>query len=130
MQAKPADEFCLSLRHQYAERGGLSKKQMEGLKGKALRIPGIHPGRLATLEAIIKKKHVTHRSSVTVVAAEPEKDSATEQMISGILEKYPGHKRVLFFKTKFEKDGVLSPAEKTELEKFDLLLLKKKNTGL
>jgi len=129
LQARPADEFCLSLRHQYTERGGLSKKQLEGLQGKALRIPGIHPGRLATLEAIIKKKHVTHRSAVTAAPAAPEKDNATEQMIWGILEKYPAHKRVLFFKAKFDKDGALLPAEKAELEKFDLLLLKKKNPG-
>jgi hypothetical protein len=45
-------------------------------------------------------------------------------MINEILAKYPSHKRVLLFKTKFEKDGKLIIAEKEELEKFHKLLMK------
>jgi hypothetical protein len=125
LKARPEDDFCISLQRQYAERGGLSKKQLEGLQGKAARIPGIHPGRMATLEAIIKKKHVTHRSTVTLTPAGAEKDILSGEMISGILEKYPGHKRVLFFKNKYDKDGILPAVEKAELGKFYALLVKK-----
>jgi hypothetical protein len=125
LKAKPDDVFCKSIQIQYIERGGLSKKQLEGLYGKAQRITGIHPGKLATLEAIIKKKHVTHRSTVTLVPAVEVKDLDTEKMIQEILEKYPQHKRVLLFKSKFEKDGKLIILEKVELEKFHKLLMKK-----
>jgi hypothetical protein len=124
LKAKPDDSFCKSIHMQYIERGGLSKKQLEGLQGKAQRIEGIHPGKLATLEAIIKKKHVTHRSTVTITKVEEQKDEAAGKMISDILEKYPQHKRVLLFKSKFEKDGKLIVAEKEELEKFYKLLMK------
>jgi hypothetical protein len=124
LKAKPEDNFCKSIKIQYMERGNLSKKQLEGLQGKAQRIEGIHPGKLATLEAIIKKKHVIHRSTVTVTKKEEEKDETAGKMINEILEKYPSHKRVLLFKTKFEKDGKLIIAEKEELEKFHKLLMK------
>lgn len=123
LEAKPGDVFCKSLQQQYAERGGLSKKQLEGLQGKALRIPGIHPGRLATLEAIIRKKHITHRSAVSANKVAEEKDHVSGQMISAILEKYPGHKRVLLFKAGYDKAGKLSATEKTELTKFYNLLI-------
>jgi DNA repair protein RadC len=124
LKAKPDDSFCKSIQMQYIERGGLSKKQLEGLQGKAQRIEGIHPGKLATLEAIIKKKHVTQRSTATITKVEEQKDEAAEKMINDILEKYPEHKRVLLFKSKFLKDGKLVIAEKEELEKFHKLLMK------
>jgi hypothetical protein len=44
-------------------------------------------------------------------------------MVNDILEKYPQHKRVLFFKMKLEKNDELLPLEKTELEKFFKLLV-------
>ncbi len=123
LREKPEDGFCQSLQQQYRERGGLSKKQLEGLMGKAEKISGIHPGRLATLEAIIKKKHVTHRSQVTKVQAEPEKDDEAGVMLTAILEKYPQHKRVMLFNSNFEKDGKLSGADKEELVRFYKLLV-------
>ena len=124
LKQKPDDTFSRSLQQQYSERGGLSKKQLEGLQGKAVKLPGMHPGRMATLEAIIKKKHVTHRSQVSLVAAQPEKDDEAGQMITGILAKYPQHKRVLLFKANFDKDGKLPLAEKEELKRFCKLLMK------
>ncbi len=124
LKAKPEDNFCKSIQIQYIERGGLSKKQLEGLQGKAQRIQGIHPGKLATLEAIIKKKHVTHRSIVSAINVVEEKDTAVQKMITDIVEKYPQHKRVLLFKSKFEKNGKLIIAEKEELLKFHKLLMK------
>ena len=124
LKQKPDDAFCQSLQQQYAERGGLSKKQLEGLQGKAIKLPGMHPGRMATLEAIIKKKHVTHRSQVTVVPSQPQKDDEAGQMIKDILAGYPQHKRVLLFKANFEKEGKLALSEKAELERFYKLLKK------
>ena len=123
LAAKPDDTFCKSIQIQYMERGGLSKKQLEGLQGKALRIPGINPGKLATLEAIIKKKHVTHRSEVTLVNKEVEADTEAAYMLNEILQKFPQHKRVLFFKSNFLKDSQLLPTEKEELKKFYKILI-------
>ena len=54
-----------------------------------------------------------------------DKLDAAEKMLNEILEKYPQHKRVLLFKSKFEKDGKLIALEKVELEKFHKLLMKK-----
>ena len=122
--AKPYDAFCKSIKVQYMERGGLSKKQLEGLHGKASRIKEINSGKLATLEAIIKKKHLTQRSEITVTKTETIVDTASEKMIDTILLKYPEHKRVLVFKANFAKDKILPKADKEELEKFYKLLIK------
>lgn len=121
--ARPNDAFCKSIAHQYMERGGLSKKQLEGLQGKAVRIAGIPPGKLATLEAIIKKKHVTHRSEITVVQQEKKIDAEAGNMIEEILSNFPQHKRVVLFKTFFDKDQILGIAEKDELMKFYKILI-------
>lgn len=121
--AKPNDIFCKSIRIQYMERGGLSKKQLEGLHSKAVKIPGVNPGKLATLEAIIKKKHVTHRSDATITATVKANDEEAGKMIVEILSRYPQHKRVMLFKTFFEKDGILGIADKEELLRFYKLLI-------
>ncbi len=121
--ARPDDAFCKSIRIQYMERGGLSKKQLEGLQGKAVRIDGIPLGKLATLEAIIKKKHVTHRSEATITATVKTNDEAAGKMIAEILEKYPQHKRVILFSSMFNKDGELPLIEKEELARFYKLLI-------
>jgi 3-hydroxyacyl-CoA dehydrogenase len=121
--AYPTSTFVNSLMRQYMERGSLSKKQLEGLYHKASGVETISPGKLATIQAIILKKHSKHRSTVSVpIKAEPV-DTITEKLIDEILLKYPQHKRVLFFKLKCEKKDVLSASEKTELEKFHKLLL-------
>ena len=130
LAAKPNDEFCKSISRQYMERGGLSKKQLEGLQGKAARIPGINPGRLATLEAIIKKKHVTHRSEATLMPVVKTNDDEAGRMITEILEKYPQHKRVLFFNTNYLKDGNLPLNEKEELLRFYKILITDKKCFL
>ena len=53
--AYPVSSFIISLYKQYGVRGSLSKKQLQGLYGKASKIEGISHGKLGTLEAIIKK---------------------------------------------------------------------------
>lgn len=124
IQARPTDEFCRSLLHQYQERGGLSKKQLEGLLGKATKFTDALPGKLATLEAIILKKHTNHRSVIASPAAQEAPDEQTPALIASILEKYPAHKRVLYFQLKIEKKETLTTQEKEELNKFAKLLLK------
>lgn len=124
LAAKPDDAFCKSIYQQYMERGGLSKKQLEGLHGKAGRIKEISTGKLATLEAIIKKKHITDRSVATIIITEKEIDTEAEKMITVILDKYPQHKRVLVFRANFVKDKSLPKADKEELEKFYKILMK------
>jgi hypothetical protein len=52
------------------------------------------------------------------------KDETTGKLIDAILEKYPQHKRVLFFKVKYDNNELLSSSEATELERFYKLLLK------
>ncbi len=120
--AKPNDEFCKSIQRQYIERGGLSKKQLEGLLGKAQKIATIQASKIVTLEAIIKKKHITHKSVATVEKPIVQKDEEANKIVDAILSKYPQHKRVLFFKLKLQKENTLSPSERDELIKFSKLL--------
>lgn len=118
----PTSTFTHSLLKQYQERGSLSKKQLEGLYHKASGIKTISPGKLATIQAIILKKHTNHRSIATKPVFIEETDAISIQKVADILSKYPQHKRVLFFKMKQESKEMLSPMEKTELEKFHTLL--------
>ncbi len=120
--AQPHSSFTSSLLLQYRERGGLSKKQLQGLSGKAGKIKTIPANKLATLEAIILKMHEKNKSALPETVPLYEKDETTGKMIETILVKYPLHKRVLFFKAKYDNDEVFSPAELTELEKFSKLL--------
>lgn len=124
--AYPDSEFVKSLLFQYQERGGLSKKQLEGLYGKASKVNTITEAKLATLEAIILKKHAKHKSSLPIPTPLYTKDETIGKAITDILEKYPQHKAVLFYKRKFDNNETLSAMEKTELEKFRKLLLEKK----
>jgi len=124
LKANPESAFVQSLLFQYQERGGLSKKQLEGLLSKASKITTIAPGRLATLGAIILKKPTRYKSPLPVAAPVVEKDNAAGETIHAILAKYPQHKRVLFYKAKYDNKDVFSALEKTELEKFAKILLK------
>ena len=122
LQAQPLSSFTASLLKQYEERGGLSKKQLEGLYSKAQKISTIPVGKLATLEAIILRKHSKHKSELPETTPLYEKDEETGKMIDAILAKYPEHKRVLFLKSKYDNNEILQPAEKTDLQKFVRLL--------
>lgn len=121
-QARPADGFIKSLLFQYQERGGLSKKQLQGLHGKASKIEGIPHGKLATLEAIILKRPTREKSILPEAAPLYTPDVESGKRIMAILEKYPGHKRVLFFRSKFDNNEPLNPAELSELQRFEKLL--------
>ena len=120
--AFPSSAFIKSLHQQYLNRGGLSKKQLEGLYQIAGKSNSIPAGKLSTLEAIILKKPTRYKS----VKPEPtplyKKDETVEQKIIAVLDKYPQHKRVLFLKTKYENNEVLTSTEIADIEKFYKML--------
>lgn len=121
--AFPLSSFIISLYKQYMQRGSLSKKQLQGLYSKASKIEGISPGKLGTLEAIIKKMPTRYKSELPEAKPLFEKDKLAGEMIDSILAKYPQHKRVLYLKAKYENNDGLSPTENAELKKFRQLLL-------
>lgn len=118
LEAQPGSTFAQSLYHQYQERGGLSKKQLEGLYKKAQKINSIAPNKLATLEAVILKRPTRYKSAPPLPKPLYEKDERNGQMIDTILAKNPQHKRVLFFKSKYDNNESFTPAEQLELERF------------
>jgi hypothetical protein len=122
LAAQPDSSFTQSLLHQYQERGGLSKKQLQGLYGKAQKLKNIPPGKLATLEAIILKRPIKDRSPLPSTGPLYIKDEETGRMIESILEKYPQHKRVLYYKSKYDNNEALPATESAELQKFYKLL--------
>jgi hypothetical protein len=122
--AHPGSEFVNSLYQQYCNRGGLSKKQLEGLHAKALKTASISQNKLATLEAIIKKKPTRERAAPTLKASLDTKNEEVGKMISSILEKFPQHKRLLFLQSKYNNNENISATEIAEIEKFKKLLLK------
>jgi len=124
VKTHPQSEFVNSLYQQYCNRGGLSKKQLEGLHSKAVKANSISQGKLATLEAIIKKKPTRERTPASKQTAAPLKDEATGKALSAILAKYPMHKRILFLQSKYENNENISATEIAEIEKFKKLLLK------
>ena len=121
--AYPDSVFINSLLHQYQERGNLSKKQLQGLHGKASKVNTIASAKLATLEAIILKKHTKHKSPNPEIINLPLKDEATEKKITEILNKFPQHKRVLFYKMQLDKGHLFTAVEKAEIERFYKLLI-------
>jgi hypothetical protein len=120
--AYPVSSFIISLYKQYMQRGSLSKKQLEGLHSKASKIENISPSKLATLEAIIKKMPTRSKSELPQNKPMFEKDESVGKLITTILERYPQHKRVLFLRSKYENNDVLSTTETDELKKFEKLL--------
>jgi hypothetical protein len=122
LAARPDSSFIQSLLHQYQERGGLSKKQLEGLYKKASKVNTIPANKLATLEAVILSRPTRYKSELPATAPLYTKDTLAGELITAILEKYPQHKRVLFLKTKYDNNEVLSSTEVSELERFYKLL--------
>ena len=122
--AYPLSSFIISLYKQYQQRGSLSKKQLQGLYGKASKIETLPPGRLATIEAIIKRMPTRYKSELPEIKPLFEKEEGTGKMISDILEKYPNHKRVLFLKVKYDNHEVFTTADINDLKRFNSLLKK------
>jgi hypothetical protein len=120
--AYPISSFIISLYKQYQQRGSLSKKQLQGLYGKASKIEHLPPGKLATIEAIIKRMPTRYKSELPEIKPLFEKEAATGKMITDILEKYPNHKRVLFLKAKYDNNEVFSVSDISDLKRFNSLL--------
>lgn len=120
----PASSFINSLHNQFCNRGGLSKKQLEGLLDKMRSTPEISQAKIATVEAIILKKPTRERAKPTINAAPVIKDETLGKMMEGILAKYPLHKRILFLKSRYDKNEAISLTETEEVKKLHKLLLK------
>ena len=125
VQTFPDSPFAASLLQQYQERGFLTKKQLEGLMNKASKVFDMPPGKLATLQAIIQKMPNRYKSDIPENTPVFEKNIPVQIVIASILEKYPEHKRVLYFKGKNDSNTPLSSTEVSELERFYKLLVKK-----
>lgn len=124
--AYPESTFIKSLWTQYQERGGLSKKQLEGLYGKASKVSSIPHQKLATLEAEIRKRPNRYKSEAPPPTPLYAKDESIGEKISFILAINPDHKRVLFFKSKYDNNETLTASEISELKKFHSLFSKGK----
>lgn len=120
--AYPVSSFVISLYKQYQERGSLSKKQLQGLHSKALKIKDILPGKLATVEAIINKMPTRDKTPLQVAKPVEEENDNTREIIEEILAKYPQHKRVLFLKSKYDNHEPISAAEMVDLKRFKQVL--------
>ena len=120
--ARPNASLISSLLQQYREKGGLSKKQLEGLYSKASKIEGISPAHLATLEAIILKRPTRYKTETPNHVPQAVEDQHGP-MVDEILKKYPAHKRILYFKMKMNTREPLTQLEKDEVIKFAKLLL-------
>jgi hypothetical protein len=120
--AYPLSSFIISLYKQYQQRGSLSKKQLQGLYGKASKIEQLAPGKLATIEAIIKRMPTRYKSELPEIKPLFEKEESTGLLISEILAKYPKHKRVLFLKAKYDNNEVFTATDMNDLKRFRSLL--------
>lgn len=116
--AYPVSSFIISLYKQYQQRGSLSKKQLQGLYGKASKIEGLAPGKLAGIEVIIKKMPTRYKSELPDAAPLFEKDESIGTMIDEILTKYPNHKRVMFLKVRYDNNEILSTADIADIKRF------------
>jgi len=122
LTVKPSSNFVQSLLIQYQERGGLSKKQLQGLYDIATKTGKVPAPKMATLEAIIRKKAAKTRSELPEATPLYMQDVETGKKIDAILIKYPQHKRVLFLKAKFDNHEPFTSVESTELAKFYKML--------
>lgn len=120
--AYPLSSFIISIYKQYQQRGSLSKKQLQGLYGKASKIEWLPPGKLATIEAIIKRMPTRYKSEMPEPGPLFEKDEPTGRLIDEILLTFPQHKRVLFLKVKYDNNELLSPADIADLKRFKSLI--------
>ena len=119
--------FVMSLMHQYEERGSLSKKQLEGLVAKARKVPDMPVGWLAAIEAIILKMPTRDKTPVDL-----NKNEVSDPFVKwidqckAILQRYPEHKRVVYFDALLQQRKPLSAIEQQELDKFYRLLIEGK----
>ncbi|MBZ5857959.1 hypothetical protein [Flavihumibacter profundi] len=118
IMAYPVSSFVISLYKQYLQRGSLSKKQLQGLFGKAEKIKDLNPGKLATLEALIMRMPTRIKSVPPEIKPMYQKDPVAGELIDAILSKYPQHKTALFLKAKYDNNEQLSAVEMADLKRF------------
>ena len=123
--AYPVSPFIISVYKQYITRGSLSKKQLQGVFGKAQNIKELPVGKLAALEALINKMATRFKSEAPPITPLYQKDESTGQLIESVLAKYPQHKAVLLLKGKFDNNQPLSTTELADLKRFAQLAAKK-----
>jgi hypothetical protein len=126
IMAFPVSSFVISLYKQYVSRGYLTKKQLLGLYDKASGIEGIAPGKLAAVEAIIKKMPTRFKSEKPAIKPLYEKNEEAAMLIRNILSKNPSHKRTLFLETKLRNNEPISQSEMKELKTFNDILERRK----
>jgi hypothetical protein len=124
MDHYPDNAFLKGLYRQYHDLGGLSRKQLEGLLGKADRVPAVTGAQKATLEAEIRKKPQRFRTEAPTHSPIYEKDETAGRLIREILDRYPEHRMVKILHQKIEKMEPLTTVERQELERFHRLLVK------
>ena len=119
--AYPVSSFIISLYKQYQQRGSLSKKQLQGLYGKASAIPEINPAKLATLEALIKRMPTRYKSDLPQ-QEEPVSGKEDLKMMEQILQAFPAHKGALALQAMLLSGIQLSPRELSDLKRFSSLI--------
>lgn len=124
LMAFPIHSLLISLYQQYQRRGFLTKKQLQALHIKATQVATMQHGKLATLEAIINKMPNRFKSELPEVILEQDDSAVIKVIIENILQKYPLHKRVIFFQSKIDNNEQLSPKEIEELKKFEKIALR------
>ena len=99
---------------------------MQGLYAKASEIADLAPGKLAGIEAIIKRMPTRDKSATTEPAPVITKDESLGKMIQSILSIYPEHKRIVFLKAKYDNNENLITAEVDDIHRITKLIEKKK----
>lgn len=123
--AFPTSSFIISLYKQYVQRGWLSKKQLESLHNKATKIPDLAVGKLATMEAMIKRMPNRYKSEKPLsTEAAPSQDLIDTETV---LKAFPNHKGATELLAKLQGGATLLPTEKNNLKRFMALVEKMRN---
>ena len=123
LNVQPVSYFFRSLLYQYNSKGRLSKRQLQILRENVDKIEMIQPQKIVTLDAILLERPTRYKSEKPALKPTYIKNQELEGKINSILEKYPKHKRVLFYKAKYDNNVIFTSSEESELSKFvDLLL--------
>lgn len=91
---------------------------------KALQSKNVSTAKIATLEAIIKKKPTRYKSEKITTIADTQVNGEIENALKKILEKYPQHKMALLMQSKVKHGDPLSKTEEDEIKRLAKLLYK------
>ena len=125
IEAMPLSSLLIGLFKQYNQRSFLSKKQLIGLHAKAKEANSSSSGKLATLEALIKKMPNKVKSELPITTTAFKKDPTVQTLLDEILFKFPQHKRALFLQTKYLNNEEIIPQEMQELRQFQKVAARK-----